>query len=176
MKNFLGEFRQCKQSKWSSSCTLAREIFSYVIGFCSKVSEDESAFGIDGTDVLRDVGGKAFVDGVGWSRSHVGQEGSDNSAEGYFLEEGVRVGGRECGHRDGDGVIVGPKSGHLQGRRWLGGGESFGGGVRGLRHDRRRGKAKKREESEGRSEQGNEYSRYRSHVTNDGLTKDCVFR
>ena len=36
------------------------------------VLADESAFGIDGTDVLRDVGRKAFVDGVRRSRSHVG--------------------------------------------------------------------------------------------------------
>ena len=119
--------------------------------------------------------GEAFVDGVGRRRSHVGREGSNDSTEGYFLKKGVRVGGRECGHRNGDGVIVGPKSGCLWGRRWQGGGKSFGGGSRELRHGWRQGKAKEKlEEGEKRSEQGNEYNKYRSHVTKDGLTKDCV--
>ena len=71
------------------------------------IQADESAFSVDGADVLRDVGGEAFVDGVGRRRSHVGQEGSNDGTEGYLLEKGVRVGGRECRHRNRNGVIVG---------------------------------------------------------------------
>ena len=136
---------------------------------------DKGAFSVDGADVLRDVGGEAFIDGVGRRRSHVGQEGSDDGTEGYLLEKGVRVGGREYRHRNRNGVVVGSEGGRLWGRRWRGGGKSLGGGGRKLWHGRRQGKAKgQREEGEERSEQGVEYNKYRSHVTKDGLTKDCV--
>ena len=101
-------------------------------GFADGDAED-STFGVDGIEVLRDDSGEGIIHGAGRYSGDMGLEGSKRSAEGNFLRDRVARSAGKGWEGDGVGSIARSNDDGVSSRLGVGGngGEDGGDGVLG---------------------------------------------